>query len=431
MKRAALFAMIGLFALGWCVTAKGLVEKPAEYRRLLEEGQKYEDNKIYVKAIGTYKEALKYNPDSVNVQAKIAADYLALGDESSFINRCNSINDAQDYPIAVVILLADFYMDNNRNERAITLLQKAMKVHKDNEELQTRYEKLRYTYKPIYVSYDEILSLRNDSAVYVEEGRYGLLNGSGRTTIRNTYDWMGALSGSRDAVPALKDGEFFYVDDNGYRIEVPGENQKVEELGVLCNDMAPAKINGKYGYINVKFEELSPFEWDGATVIQNGFGAVKKGEKWALINSSFEPVTDYIYDDVKTDDYQYCSISGRAFVKNNASYQMINEKGETVGEGNYEDAVPFVADEPTAVKLNGKWGFVDTEGQIVIEPQYENAGAFNGGLAPVQTAGGWGYITVQNELVIPADFTDARSFYKGVAPVKNGTSWTLIQLNVK
>lgn len=431
MKRAALFGMIGLLILGWCVTAKGLVEKPAEYRRLIAEGEDYEDKKIYVKAIETYKEALKYNPGSVNIQARIATDYLALGDESSFINRCNSINETQNYPISVVTLLADYYMDHKREEKAITLLQKAMKEHKDQEELQTRYEKLRFTYKELYLSYDEILPFRNDSAVYVEEGRYGLLNTNGKTLIRNTSDWMGALSGGRDAVPVWKDGEFFYVDENGYRIEVPGENQTVEELGVICNDAAPAKINGRYGYVNVKFEELSPFEWDGATVIQNGFGAVKKGKKWALINSSFELITDYIFDDVKMDAYQYCSISGRAFVKNGSFYQMINEKCETVGDGMYEDAIPFISDEPTAVKENGKWGFADTSGQMVIEPQYENAGAFNGGLAPVQTAEGWGYITTENQLVIPADFTEAKSFYKGVAPVKNGNSWTLIQLNVK
>jgi tetratricopeptide (TPR) repeat protein len=431
MKRAVLLGMIGACVLGWCVTAKTLIEKPMEYHRLIAEAEEYEADKIYIRAIDSYKKALTYNPNSVNIQTRIATDYLALGDESSFVNKCNAINDEHKYPVSVVTLLSDYYMENKRNEQAIELLTKALKQHKNEEALQERYDKLKYTYKQIYVSYDEILPFRNDSTVYVNDGYYGLMDVSGKSMIRNHNEWNGVLSGDRESVPMLKNGEFYYADSNGYRIEVPKKDQKVESLGIICNDIAPAKINGKYGYINVKFEEQSPFEWDGATVIQNGFGAVQKDGKWALIDKSFQQISDYIYDDVKTDVYGYCSISGRAFVKTGNSYQMVNDKGELIGEGGYEDAVPFVAEEPTAVMKNGKWGFVDLDGQMVIEPQYENAGAFNGGLAPVQTGSGWGYITMDNQLVIDADFSEAGSFYKGVAPVKTGNSWTMIELNVK
>jgi len=431
MKRVVLLAMIGFLALGWCVTAKSLVEKPAEYNRLLAEAERYDEEKIYIKAIAAYKEALTYNPGSLDIEMRIAADYLALGDESSFVNRCNSINESQGYPISVVTTLTDYYMENGRDEKAITVLEAAMKKHKNHEELQSRYEMLRYTYKEVYASFDEIGSFRNDSAVYVEDGSYGLLNAGGKVQIRCHNDWNGVLSSGRDAVPVYRDGEFYYTDENGYRIEVPREGQKVEELGVLCNGAAPAKINGKYGYVNMKFEEQSPLSWDGATVIQAGFGAVKQGEKWALLKDSYELITDFVYDDVKTDEYGYCSISGRAFVKKGNVYDMVDETGAVIGEGGYEDAVPFVSEEPTAVKKNGKWGFVNLEGQMVIEPQYEGAGPFNGGLAPVQTGGGWGYITQENNLVIPAEFTEAKSFYKGIAPVKKGNSWSMIQLNVR
>ena len=429
MKRAVFAAMLGLCVLGWHTTIKGLVEKPARYRSLVAEGERYDEEKIYVKAIETYKEALTYQPKSLDLQLRIASDYLALGDETSFINRCNSVNESQGYPIPCVTLLADYYMENSRNEKAIALLKNAMKRHKDSGELKERYETLRYTYKNLYLSFEEILAFRNDSAVYKEGGLYGLLDTGGRVKIRSQNERLGALSGDREAVPVFRDGEYYYADPNGYRIEVPKEGQKVEELGVLCNGAAPAKINGKYGYINVKFEELTPFEWDGATVIQNGFGAVRQGEKWALISQSYELTTDFTYDDVKTDAYQYCSITGRAFVKEGDSWHMVDEKGNPVGEGVYEDAHPFVSEEPAAVEIGGEWGFVDADGRIVIEAQYEDAGSFSGGLAPVQTAGGWGYITPGNELVIAADFTEAKSFYKGVAPVKNGQSWTLIQLN--
>ena len=140
MRRAVLLGMIGVCVLGWCVTARALIEKPAAYQQLLAEAEQYEADKIYVRAIETYKEALAYNPDSVNIQARIATDYLALGDEASFINRCNSINESKKYPVSVVTLLADYYMENNRNEKAIELLSNALKQHKDNQELKERFD---------------------------------------------------------------------------------------------------------------------------------------------------------------------------------------------------------------------------------------------------------------------------------------------------
>lgn len=431
MKRAVLLGMVVLFMLGWVVTVQGLIEKPAEYRRLVQDAEAYEAEQIYVRAIESYKEALTYQPNSVDLKTRIALDYLALGDEASFVNRCNSINEEHRYPLQVVTLLSDHYINSRRNEKAIAVLQRAMKYHKNSPEIMERYDKLRYTYKEQYMNYDDIYPYRNDSAVVVQNGRYGLIGKNGKAIVKCQNDWMGAFSSDRTVMPVLWDGEFFFANSSGYRIEVPKDNQHVEALGILCNGAAPAKINGKYGYVNERFEELSPFQWDGATVIQNGFGAVCKGDKWALINKEYQLVTDYIYDDVRMDAYGYCSISGRAFVKGPDGYRMVNEKGEQVGDGIYQDAVPFQTKEPTAVQVGDKWGFVNLDGQMVIEPQYQDAGSFSGGLAPVKTVSKWGYIDQENQLVIAAEYLEARSFYKGVAPVKKGNSWTAIELNIK
>ena len=165
-------------------------------------------------------------------------------------------------------------------------------------------------------------------------------------------------------------------------------------------------------------------------MIQNKLGAVKQGDKWAVIDDGYNAVTDFIYDDIKTDDYGYCSISGRIFAKTAKGYVMLDENGKQLGESVFEDAKPFLTEEPTSVKINGKWGFADMDGNIVIEPQYDDARPFSGGLAPVKNGTAWGYITLENQMVIEDTFMDARSFYKGVAPVREGNQWSAIRLNV-
>lgn len=431
MKRLFLFAMIVVYILGWYVTGTTYVERPQEYASLIAEAEAYESKEIYTKAIQAYEEALQYSTDALAIQIRIAKDYQKLGDETSFIARCNSINASYGYPLESVTLLADFYMENQRDEKAIDLLTSAMKKHKDEAELQSRYEKLRYTYQDLYVRYDEIFNFRNGSAVYRENELYGLVNTKGKTMLRSYNDAVGTLSGKNDLIPVCKQGEYYYADTKGYRSEVPREDQHIEELGVLCDGIAPAKINGGYGYINEKFEEQTSFDWDAVTVIEHGVGAVCSGGAWALINEKYELITDYIYEDVKMDEERYASTAGRLFVMQGGAWYMLDETGNRVGSLVLEDAVPFVSEEPTAVKIGGLWGFADRDGALVIEPQYEEAGAFSEHLAPVLTNTGWGYINLEQEFVIEAKYDGARNFQNGSAPVKKGSKWTIIQLNVR
>lgn len=59
-----------------------------------------------------------------------------------------------------------------------------------------------------------------------------------------------------------------------------------------------------------------------------------------------------------------------------------------------------------AVKLNGKWGFIDKSGKIVIESKFDSGGHFSEGLAGVGLNGKWGFIDKNGEFVIEPKFDD-------------------------
>lgn len=430
MKRAVLFGMIGLWALGWVNTASHLTEGPRAYRALIAQAEEYEQKSIYIRAIQSYEEALTYQPDSLDLKYRIAKLHLELGDEASYINHCESIMEEYGYPLEIAAEVTDYYLEKERTQSAISFIRQTLKAHPESEEMKERFEKVRYTYQKKYLSYEEIFPVYNGCAVYFQEGKYGVMRNDGRTILRNNWNETSVWSDDHKLIPVTGDDGAYYVNENGYRFEVPEETQKVEWLGPLNGNVAAAKINGKYGYIDQRFHELSEFQWDGATGITDNLGAVKKNERWALIDGSGALLSDYIYEDVKVDVYGFGSTCGRMFVKQGGSFQMVNQKGEAVGDETFEDAVPFMSSQPTAVKKNGKWGFVDVDGAWVIEPQYENAEGFSDGLAPVQTGEKWGFINQENELVIAAEFYGAHSFYGGFAPVKDGNTWTMIELNV-
>lgn len=57
----------------------------------------------------------------------------------------------------------------------------------------------------------------------------------------------------------------------------------------------------------------------------------------------------------------------------------------------YDDAKDF-HDGLAAVNVGGKWGFLDTEGKLALEPQFaETAGFFSEGLGAVRVGEKWGY----------------------------------------
>lgn len=56
------------------------------------------------------------------------------------------------------------------------------------------------------------------------------------------------------------------------------------------------------------------------------------------------------------------------------------------------DALWFFSEDLGRIKLSGKYGFINMNGDIVIPCQYDEAWAFVDGLARVKLNGRWGYI---------------------------------------
>lgn len=92
-----------------------------------------------------------------------------------------------------------------------------------------------------------------------------------------------------------------------------------------------------------------------------------------------------------------------------------------------------------------KWGFIDTSGKVVIQPQFDEVATpvligcsedniaqrsggngFSEGLAAVNVNGKWGYIDKSGKYVISPQFSLARSFHEGLAFVGQGDNYGYI-----
>ena len=60
---------------------------------------------------------------------------------------------------------------------------------------------------------------------------------------------------------------------------------------------------------------------------------------------------------------------------------------------------------PVCAPSNGKWGYIrEQDAHIAIEPQYDGANNFSGGYAGVQVGKQWGFINTQNNMVIEPQY---------------------------
>jgi len=104
----------------------------------------------------------------------------------------------------------------------------------------------------------------------------------------------------------------------------------------------------------------------------------------------------------------------------NGKYGYIDSKGKIVIQPQFDEADEF-SEGLAPVRVGDKWGYIDPTGRIVIKPQYGRVGEFSEGLAAVSVPGGKeGYMDRAQRIVIQPQFDKAWPFVGGLARVKIG-----------
>jgi serine/threonine protein kinase len=70
------------------------------------------------------------------------------------------------------------------------------------------------------------------------------------------------------------------------------------------------------------------------------------------------------------------------------------------------------------IKIDDKYGYIDQIGRVVIQPQFDSARNFSGGMAVIQMGKKYGFIDKKGYLAIPHQFDIAWNFSEGLAMVK-------------
>lgn len=136
-----------------------------------------------------------------------------------------------------------------------------------------------------------------------------------------------------------------------------------------------------------------------------------------------KPVT-YIYTHAQSFENGLAMVAG-----DNGKWFFINKNGEAVTQAVYDNWFPNWSEGLKAVKRNGKYGFIDTSGKEIIPCNLSGSvGEFHEGLAKIVNPD-WsaGYIDMTGRIVIPCIYgSEASDFSDGLAAVRKGNSFIYI-----
>ncbi len=104
----------------------------------------------------------------------------------------------------------------------------------------------------------------------------------------------------------------------------------------------------------------------------------------------------------------------------NNKWCYIDKKGNVLLQTDFSSIMGFYEDK-AAVKIKGRYGFIDTSGKMIIEPKFIMVGHFNEGFCKVYVKSEWGYkwgvIDSSGEFVVPPRYEEVGDFSNGLVGV--------------
>ncbi|WP_408582679.1 WG repeat-containing protein, partial [Myroides odoratimimus] len=184
-------------------------------------------------------------------------------------------------------------------------------------------------------------------------------------------------------------------------------------------------------YLNDNLE-MQPLTYYKVDNLVNNFIMVKEDDEspWELVDPTNKKI-------MKVDNYEMNNKYNFTLIESNASYYLLNKNTLAPQKIANVDKVRTAEKGYFVVEKNNKFGFMNTEGKIVVPIQYDDVKAFDDmtDLLPsdllfaVKQNEKWGFVDIHNKTVIPFMYDDVKGpFSYGIAPVYLNDALGLINL---
>lgn len=263
----------------------------------------------------------------------------------------------------------------------------------------------------------------NEQLFPVKNGRLaGFIDVNGRLAVPLLFADVSEYAEGLAAVKDTVTGKWGYVDRAGKFVIQPQYTAALP----FCEGLANVRLeNGSKGHID-KTGRLIVSGSDG--MICDGLVTIRMKDKYA-----FADKTGKLLFEAPGEAWPVGG--GLVAFKQNGRMGFMDRKGKVVIPPLYRCDVNWqdrqFAEKITPVSMvqadgKEKYGFIDRTGKVVVDFQYDWAEQFFDGLAKVTKDGKSGYVNTDGAEVIPLQYAAADHFAEGVAAVEIGGLWGFI-----
>lgn len=391
--------------IGWFTVGSQLMKNSNLYADYVTQADELIEKGLYQRAIVNYNLALdEKETEEIYIKMNTAYElrYKEAPDETidDYMDFLKIAINAYPGNQTLVDSFVNIYYIESKYDDIYNCLVNAIDNGYDTEEVRTELRQTQYAFK---LRKSEFSNLKQSV-----EGFYsiGCNNGWNVYCIEDGY----LLSKEYEYVScANKDGIVIVTGEDSRIVDTTGMvygifNGKVTDASLFSNELIAACVDGNYSYYDdLADKQFGEYEIAGS--FQDGKAAVKKDGKWMLIDTKGNVISD-TYDEIILDYIGNYLNNGLMLAKKNGLYGLYDEKLKLHCEINFDNVDIVTEDGIIAVSKDSKWGFVDSEGKVILEPTYEEARSFLNGIAAVKENGKWGFIDINGNVVIDFQFSD-------------------------
>ena len=289
------------------------------------------------------------------------------------------------------------------------------------------------------------------------DGKWGLIDASGKAVLELQYgriEW----SGSGWLVKSFRPDHDWnaptgWADANGKLILAP-EYQSVRAGGAAVKKDDRWTLRDERGAVVAagRFDTIREFQHGLAPAGQSkNLGIIDRKGKW-LIEPKFADVyvcgENCVLGQIRSKGWRFYDRNGRE--RADPPYMSVSELGHGYyrattptkrslvfhTSGGRAIEIPFqdmrgFSDGRAAFKSDGKWGFLDPSGKVVVKPAYENARRSHEGVAAVQAGKSWHLIDAAGAKIGAGEYEHIGEFSRGLALAQGAGGNALIDTSGK
>ncbi len=268
--------------------------------------------------------------------------------------------------------------------------------------------------------FDAVFPMSENVIATRKNGYWGFIDFSGHIVIEYKYDSVWPFKDGRAKVNYL--GNQGIINTAGEWVIHPNHS----EVTIVHKDLFISR-NGTRSDLIDNIEQTVFQTYDQLSLHSYGLLEITANNKYGLIDHKVENMIPAIYDYIS-------ELSGdQVYVlKKDGYYSVLGKNGRFILYQNDEyDNIGSFSEGFLSVKKDGKFGFIDLDGNLRVANRYDAVYDFIEGMAAVQLMGRWGFIDRLERLKIQPHYDKVENFHEGISIVSKNDLYGIIDIEGK